>query len=393
MLPSGTQKPGKKPLREHKMSQDAKSSLLIMGNLHADASTAAFYRKFLKLVVPLCAHTTVISGALPQEFGGEVKWIQTFAKAGSRSLFRRALSYSILQLQLIKTVARIFTLHTPKNVIFLSPSPLVMLFVKLRRKRIISYQGGCVGTPVLRKRRTESLLLWMIFAGLVNRLADIIIVESKNSITFQNLDKYKEKIAIAPVFVDKDLFPCLNTIKERKNIIGYFGVIARDKGVMELLLAIGELGEWLTQHDVQVLIGGQGPQLSDLMDLTKSLGLSDFVRYLGWVPHTTLSTYLNELKLLVLPSYSEGLPNIVLEAMACGTPVLVTPVGAIPDIIQDGNTGFIIPENSPRCIAREIVRAITDPNLEEIAENARRLISEQFSYESTSKRYAELLNS
>jgi glycosyltransferase involved in cell wall biosynthesis len=117
------------------------------------------------------------------------------------------------------------------------------------------------------------------------------------------------------------------------------------------------------------------------------------VRYLGWVTHTTLSTYLNELKLLVLPSHSEGLPNIVLEAMACGTPVLATPVGAIPDVIKDGNTGFIMVENSPTCIAHEIVRVMTDPNLEEIVRNARRLVDEQFSYEASSKRYAELLAS
>jgi glycosyltransferase involved in cell wall biosynthesis len=375
------------------MSRPAHSNLLIMGNLHADPSTAAFYRKFLKLVVPLCAQTIVISGTLPKEFGDKVKWIQTFVKAGNRSLFRRIFSYNILQLQLIKTVTQIFVLYKPNKVIFLSPSPLVMLFVKVCRKNVILYQGGIARTQEYRRSQTESLLLYIFFGGLVNRLADTIIVESKSSITFQYLDKYQDKIAIAPVFVDKDLFRCLSKVNERKNIIGYFGVIAQNKGVMEFLLAIGELGEWLRQHEVQVLIGGHGPQLDDLMHVTKSLGLSDFVRYLGWVTHTTLSTYLNELKLLVLPSHSEGLPNIVLEAMACGTPVLATPVGAIPDVIKDGNTGFIMVENSPTCIAHEIVRVMTDPNLEEIVRNARRLVDEQFSYEASSKRYAELLAS
>ena len=103
--------------------------------------------------------------------------------------------------------------------------------------------------------------------------------------------------------------------------------------------------------------------------------------------------YLNELKLLVLPSYTEGLPNIMLEAMACGTPVLATPVGAIPDVIKDGETGFIMENNSPERIAENVIRALNDSNLDIIVKNARELVEKDFTYEAAVERYRKILGS
>jgi glycosyltransferase involved in cell wall biosynthesis len=83
----------------------------------------------------------------------------------------------------------------------------------------------------------------------------------------------------------------------------------------------------------------------------------------------------------------------MLEAMACGTPVLATPVGAIPDVIKDGETGFIMEDNSPECIARNIIRALNHPNLEQIAQNARALVEKEFTFEKAVERYREILDS
>ena len=96
-------------------------------------------------------------------------------------------------------------------------------------------------------------------------------------------------------------------------------------------------------------------------------------------PHQELPDYLTRLKLLVLPSYTEGLPNNVLEAMACGTPVLATSVGAIPDVVpRDKETGFLVRDNSPPCLAKNIVEALTDPELKRIALNARNFVENEF---------------
>jgi glycosyltransferase involved in cell wall biosynthesis len=135
------------------------------------------------------------------------------------------------------------------------------------------------------------------------------------------------------------------------------------------------------RDDVRFLIGGDGVLFEHVEAEVREAGLTDKVRLPGWIPYREISAHLNELRLLVLPSYSEGLPVIILYAMACGTVVLATPVGGIPDLVTDGVTGFIMEDNSPECIARNVVRALGHPDLERVALNARRLAETQFSYE------------
>ena len=81
----------------------------------------------------------------------------------------------------------------------------------------------------------------------------------------------------------------------------------------------------------------------------------------------------------------------MLEAMACGTPVLATPVGAIPDVIKDKETGFLLRDNSPACVAEGIVQALDYPHLEQLATNARNLVENRFRYEYAVKSWARVL--
>jgi glycosyltransferase involved in cell wall biosynthesis len=144
-------------------------------------------------------------------------------------------------------------------------------------------------------------------------------------------------------------------------------------------------------NDFHVLIGGDGPMRDDIDNYLKKQNLLNRVDITGWISHDILPDYMNRLRLLVIPSYSEGLPNIMLEAMACGTPVLATPVGAIPDIIKDGETGFIMKNNTPECIAENINRVLKDSNLEKIVINAKNFIEKDFTFESAVIRWKTIL--
>jgi glycosyltransferase involved in cell wall biosynthesis len=77
--------------------------------------------------------------------------------------------------------------------------------------------------------------------------------------------------------------------------------------------------------------------------------------------------------------------------MVCGAPVLATPVGAITDVIKDGETGFIMEDNMPECIAKNVIRALEHTNLDEIVKNARKFVEREFTYEMAVEQYRKIL--
>jgi glycosyltransferase involved in cell wall biosynthesis len=218
------------------------------------------------------------------------------------------------------------------------------------------------------------------------RLTNHIILYSPNLINEWNLQEYQNKISIAREhFLDFDRFKNNKNIEQRKNLVGYIGRLSEEKGIYIFIQTIQKTIN--KRKDTEFFIGGDGAAYQQIKKFLHTNNLNNKVQLAGWIPHDDLPQYLNELKLLVLPSYTEGLPNIVLEAMACGTPVLTTPVGAIPDVITNEETGFIIKKNEPMEIAEDIVRILKHPDLQRIIENAQELVKKQFNFEMCVENY------
>ncbi|MCL0058166.1 glycosyltransferase family 4 protein [Dehalococcoidia bacterium] len=235
-----------------------------------------------------------------------------------------------------------------------------------------------------------STIIVLILENLVCKLSSRIATESPNLVYERRLERYENKIfPKGSLFVDTNLFKSEKNLGELDNLVGYIGRLSEEKGVLNFARAIPEI--YKERADVEFLVVGDGHLRDKLEEYLDEEKLNNKVKLLGWVPHDELAKYLNNLKLFVLPSYTEGLPNIMLEAMACGTPVLATSVGAIPDVIKDGETGFILENNSPECIAENVIRALNHPNLEKIARNARALIEKEFTYEKAVERYRNIL--
>jgi len=273
---------------------------------------------------------------------------------------------------------------------FGSDKVLSMLSAKIMRKRTIVSMGGR-GSKSIEFVYNRSLFgtRGFFFPRILETLemislslSDRIFVESESAVSFLNLSKYKKKISAnsaGAMYMDINLLKITKDLKDKRDLIGFISRLNEAKGIMNFVKAIPLILK--ERRDLEFLIGGEGELFDKIQKELKDSGVYDKVELTGWIPHDELPNYLNELKLILLPSYSEGLPAIVQEGMACGAVVLATPVGSIPDVIKDGETGFILEDNSPECIAKNVIRALEHPNLEEIVKNARNLIEEEYSYE------------
>ena len=268
--------------------------------------------------------------------------------------------------------------------------PCVTLAKILRKPIIMSLPSS---TESMMKYQLDSLSPIVVFFAKFNYyLATRIVLYSPALITEWNLEKYRHKILIAHEhFLDFSTFSVTTPLPGRPPLIGYIGRLSGEKGVQHFAQALPAI--LADRQDLRVLIGGDGQLKESIEASLQERGVTAHVDLPGWISHDDLPNYLNQLQLLILPSYTEGLPNIMLEAMACGTPVLATPVGAIPDVIIDGKTGFIMENNSPECIAENVKRALDSPDLEQIAEAGRRFVEENFSFERTVENWKEILQS
>ena len=134
--------------------------------------------------------------------------------------------------------------------------------------------------------------------------------------------------------------------------IGTLARLSPEKGLDDLIRAL----EWLP--DVTLTLVGDGSERSRLERLTDELGLRERVTFAGW--RADARAALAELDVLVLPSRSEALPLVLVEAMLAELPVVATDVGSVSEAVEDGVTGIILPSGSPRAIA-EAVGGLRDP--------------------------------
>jgi glycosyltransferase involved in cell wall biosynthesis len=157
--------------------------------------------------------------------------------------------------------------------------------------------------------------------------------------------------------IDRERFrPCdrteacaaLGLPTDRRRIL-FVGNLVPVKGPTSLAAAFKQL---VDLRDVDLVLVGSGSEAARL-----PAGNRFFV--VGARPHEEIPLWMNACDVLCLPSLSEGLPNVALEAMACGLPVIASRVGGVPEVVRDGTNGLLVPPSDPRALADALRRAFT----------------------------------
>lgn len=231
-------------------------------------------------------------------------------------------------------------------------------------------------------------------------LEKVDYVLCNSAFTLSNITKYARPKAakIIPPGVDLQIF-------QKKDEIQYKDILKKIPPGHPIILTIGRLIEWkghkyliealriLNEDPLpHLLIGGEGALKKDLEAMVKQKGLSDRVTFLGHIPNDFTPFYYSLADIYVQPSIvdkdgnTEGLGVTLLEAMACGTPCIGSKTGGIPNIIIDGNNGFLVDPADPKQLAEKLSILLKNKALlSRMAEQGKLFVKENYSWETKAK--------
>ena len=192
----------------------------------------------------------------------------------------------------------------------------------------------------------------------------------------------KKKIYLVPNFVETEVFtPSLAS--GEPGLIGFVGRFTPQKNLPALIEAVAGL------DNVRLRLIGDGPLLSQLAAQARSVGVS--VEFPGKVPNHDLPAYLSQCQAFAFPSHYEGHPKALLEAMACGLPVITTPVKGIKNLIQHRENGYLCADTSAAAISQGVRAVMQDETLRQhLARQARQYVVENFSLEKILERELDI---
>jgi len=241
-----------------------------------------------------------------------------------------------------------------------------IIICKLFGKKVILHLRGANFVEFFNK----SSLLGKCFIKFILNISDKVISLSKFWHDFLVGIMNPETIATVPNGVICSDFKLVNNKKEELGFpdshifVLFMGPIGKRKGAFDILDAISIVTYKI--KDVSFIFSGFGEfkgELEQFSDLAKQKNLTAYVKYVGDIFGQEKYDYYLSSDVFVLPSYAENLPNSLVEAMAAGLPVVVSDVGAIPEIVEDGVNGFIIKPGNINAIADRIIKLANDSNL------------------------------
>jgi glycosyltransferase involved in cell wall biosynthesis len=178
------------------------------------------------------------------------------------------------------------------------------------------------------------------------------------------------------------------SIPKNARVVGVIGKLSSpQKNIPLFLKAAGRISNQFS--DVKFLVVGSGKLLDDMKDFSHKLGISEKVYFTG--EREDIPEILKLLDVFVLSSYKEGLPNVIMEAMAASKPVVATDVGGVSELVMDEETGFLVPSNNVEKLSQAVIRLLENPNVaKRMGEKGKERIEKLFLIDRTVKQTEKL---
>jgi glycosyltransferase involved in cell wall biosynthesis len=169
-------------------------------------------------------------------------------------------------------------------------------------------------------------------------------------------------------------------VARHERLVLSVGRLSREKAHLDLIEAFRRLSESTPEIPTKLVIVGDGPERARLEAAVGSSGCKDRVIFTGQV--NDVGTFYAAANVFVLPSHSEGSPNVLLEAMAANLPIVTTSVGGVPEMVENNESALLVPANDPQSLASSIGQLLTDREVaQRLTRNAAILVDTRYTPE------------
>lgn len=339
--------------------------------------------------------TADIGGRLPPREirdGLEILRVRTFKRTWSRHSVPELLSF-------LRSAQRFAPEHRPDWILANCTLPAGAVACRLARQTGAPYAVVLQGSDVPGYQNARFGLVYALAKPWIRRIwreaAQVIAVGSPlRELALRTWPG--GRIEVIPNGVDTNRFrPLASNASPGKDgplvLLAVAQLIER-KGLQHLVAALAQLSPERRRR-VRLSLCGTGPYEHALRRQVRSAGLDNQVEFAGLISHDRIPEILRAADVFVLPSLQEGLPLSLLEAMACGLPVVATRVGGIPEVVRDGDNGWLVPAGDARALADVLPKLLDDADGRRKIGSAARKTAQAWSWQTLWERYEALMTS
>lgn len=259
-------------------------------------------------------------------------------------------------------------IFTSAGLSFLEKGLMVLLTRAFGKRAILSPRSGLILDDLKRSA------LMRKFISIVLRNCHTIMCQSQGwQRLYQSISGLPDdRFVVTPNWLDAQALANFSSRSVRSDPVSilYMGWLEHYKGIYDLIEAANRYRDQLAGSSL--VICGRGSQLDSAKEQVAALGLTDLFDFRGWVTGSDKLAILQQADIFVLPSYREGLPNALLEAMAAGLAVVATRVGGVPEVLVNDTLGILIDPGDIEALGQAVLRLKNDPQRRHcLGQNAR----------------------